>query len=248
MEIWLDYLSNISKRIKDLDKNKCDLPFFRGHNDSTWKLIPTIHRKYRNKNFLSLENELFFDFCLYCGPLYQRNLKSWDILFEMRHAGIPTKLLDWTENFGSALYFALKDVDWKVNRNKRNPIKPCIWILNPYKLNKRISGEHEIKFVEELQIEYHDTLDGKDFKGPLAILSSREGLRVFSQKSLYTFHGNEKRSLEEAHPDIVTKHEIPLEALKHAQEFLSLAGINEYSLFPDLDGLGRHFKNVYNYK
>jgi hypothetical protein len=44
-------------------------------------------------------------------------------LFLARHAGLPTRLLDWSEGALIALYFALKEPN------------PVVWMLNPLDLN-----------------------------------------------------------------------------------------------------------------
>ena len=44
-------------------------------------------------------------------------------LFLARHAGLPTRLLDWSEGALIALHFALKDPN------------PVVWMLNPLDLN-----------------------------------------------------------------------------------------------------------------
>ena len=38
------------------------------------------------------------------------------------------------------------------------------------------------------------------------------------------------------------KFELTKDMLESAKDFLELAGVNEYSLFPDLDGLQRYLK------
>jgi hypothetical protein len=49
-------------------------------------------------------------------------------------------------------------------------------------------------------------------------------------------------SLDGLHPDVVRKVIIPKAARAEAKRFLELAGISEFSLFPDLDGLAREIK------
>jgi len=44
-------------------------------------------------------------------------------LFLARHAGLPTRLLDWSESSLIALHFALKETN------------PVVWMLNPLDLN-----------------------------------------------------------------------------------------------------------------
>ncbi len=39
--------------------------------------------------------------------IHDRKFSDWDILFHMQHYGCKTRILDWTDNLGTALYFAL---------------------------------------------------------------------------------------------------------------------------------------------
>ena len=199
------------------------------------------------------EESIHADFELNCGPLYVKKLNSWEILFEMRYAGIPTRLLDWTENFGSALYFALKGVNWNYNKESKKPIKPCVWIMNPFYLNKKFCGNDVLYLVDNLGFDYEDSIKPNKEKmnvklkieGPIAILPPRLHQRSFAQKSVYTLHVINYQSREEICRPCVNKFEIPLNSIDEAYKFLKLSGINEYSLFPDPDGLGRHLIQEY---
>ena len=67
-------------------------------------------------------------------PIYQ-NVKpanNWDWYFVMQHYGAPTRLLDWTEGALHGLYFAL--------RNNYGYDDAAVWVLNPWKFNKKTVG------------------------------------------------------------------------------------------------------------
>jgi len=248
MTDWDSFLENIEK---ELSKTKCDLYFFRGHNDTSWKLTPSIYREVFKKfqNPRQFELSLHIDFSSNCGPIYNRKLNDWDILLEMRHAGLPTRLLDWTENFGSALFFSLRDVNWDDKENLKK-YQPCIWILNPYKLNKEFFNEKNISVLSHLDVEYDEATSNskaeikKRFPGPIPLIVARRQ-RIFAQKSVFTFHPLDYGPIEKICQSCVKKFEIPLDCIPNAKNFLKLAGINEYSMYPDLDGLGRYLKDFH---
>lgn len=124
-----EYLDEIKEFVSSFERPL--VPYYRGVPNKEYGLIPSIFRNSEkwNEQYSSvtkLENNLFYDFCSYADGIL--NIKhEWDIVFKMQHHGIPTRLLDWTESIGVALYFALM---FSEETNQ-----PCIWVLDPYKLN-----------------------------------------------------------------------------------------------------------------
>jgi hypothetical protein len=249
MDEWNLFITTVNKEIKRLERDGCVLPFFRGHNNSKWPLFPLIYRN--NPKFEAItayDNTTFAEFHANCGQLYSNKLTDWEILCEMRHSGIPTRLLDWTENFAVALYFALNGVDWKKNNEEKDKIAPCVWIMDPYDLNDRNFGEGTIQSFFSLPFAYSDILEmntakfGDKMKGPIALIPSRDQKRIFAQRCAYTLHALDYGPLEKNSEKSVKKIEIPLSAIGDAEDFLFLCGMNDYSLFPDLDGLGSYIR------
>jgi hypothetical protein len=150
----------------------------------------------------------------------------------MQHHGIPTRLLDWTETFAVALYFALKG----------SRTDAAIWVLRPGLLNQRTSDTDGILEASDLAGRYSDVFlsGGSPMTADVVALSPhRHNPRVAQQRGGFTLHTNLDAPLEILHPDVVTKISIPRGCNSEAERFLELSGVSEFSLFPDLDGLAR---------
>jgi hypothetical protein len=229
---WEEVLTKVEDVIGKMNKYGSDFVFFRGHSDSSWTLTPSLYRE--PISTARIEQILYYNFVSHSSTLFPKQLSPWEFLFEMRHCGIPTRLLDWTETFSTALYFALKS-------NKPNP---CVWILNPYDLNKQsYDNETVLNTLTDLEFDYFEGFIAErkpTNKTPIAILPITQSMRVFAQKSVFTLHGTKTGSIEKLFPNCVIKVDIPPGAIQGARSFLSLSGVNEYSLFPDPDGLGRY--------
>lgn len=238
---WINFLNKINDQIKEFDSVGCDTVCFRGHANSNWDLLPTLlvtkeHHSMTESKIKNIEHLLYFDFVTNAGQLLKPNMTDWEILFLMRHHGVPTRILDWTENFGTALYFALNG----------DGNTPTIWMFNPYELNK-ISYKHEAipNPMRDLEFSYNECYienEKKGFENPIAIIPPRVGDRIFAQKGLFTIHGSNLNALNKNSEikKCFKKFVIPKTAINDAKIFLKLAGINHYSIYPDLDGLSKH--------
>ncbi len=239
MQTWSEFYHTIVS-----ESEKFEDPFFRGVSNNTYKLLPFLFREFdgisvSSQNVKRLEMNLYTFYKNHSAIFHTNNseMDSWDILFEMRHYALPTRLLDWTSTFSVALYFAIKNV-------KEGTI-PCIWILDPKKMNKLSFNEelildlsnHETQY-DELFITY--TTEETKFQNPIAIIPSKIHPRLVAQSSFFTVHGTNLLPLDEIYDEnIVKKIDIPSSVIPDAKKFLTLTNMNEYSLFPDLHGLSR---------
>ncbi|MBL0183751.1 MAG: FRG domain-containing protein [Chitinophagaceae bacterium] len=257
---WVVFLEEIKAAKKDLEFKDYEEVFFRGHIQVTYKLLPGIFRKLSDKlseeKLWEIESDMFYEFRARAKEVHSGNLSDWDILFYMQHHGVFTRLLDWTESFGVALYFAMLDYEKGIS-------KPCIWMLNPYKLNEVYHCSRDMYAPEKL--DGFDQVKGKslsyaDFllhgtpgdliwwKQPLALYPIRRVDRLTTQGGYFTIQGTDVRPIEDIidpSENIWRKIPLPDDAYESALLFLDQAGINHYTMFPDLDGLSIFLNKKY---
>lgn len=228
-------------------------PWFRGQSDVAWKLTPKLYRaKPPKRGVRIIEDEIRQEFIMRAPGLSDAGpLTSWEWYFMMQHFGAPTRLLDWTEGALIALYFAVRD-----NKGDRDA---AIWILDPWWLNKRVVSEREvIPPGAEIGI---STADSDRYKPWLparystdklpeesaAVYPTHSARRISTQRSCFTIHGANETALEaltsvsDAH---IAKATIPRTEILAIRDQLSVAGVDEVTIFPDLDGLGRYLNSV----
>ncbi|WP_286733950.1 MULTISPECIES: FRG domain-containing protein [Sphingobacterium] len=243
---WSNFLKMIQDEVNSLKSAGCSNISFRGHANKDWNLSPTlfVQKEIRNisdREIIDIENNIYFDFITNAGPLIPSTLKDWEILFLMRHHGIPTRILDWTENFATALFFALHGTG----------NTPTIWMFSPHELNRIAYINDEIPNpINDLNFTYCEAYIEKrvnPYPNPICIIPARTGGRLFAQKGLFTLHGSDMTPLNknEKIKHCFKKFEIPVNCIQEAKDFLELCGVNNYSIFPDLDGLSKHLNNIF---
>jgi hypothetical protein len=231
--MWHKVLAEVADVIGD----SRDTHFFRGHSDAAWTLLPGLARQGFDVPDIR-ERVYYFDFVTRAGHLLPEDPTGWSHLFAMQHHGMPTRLLDWTESFGVALYFAMRSGTGDA----------AIWVLDPFALNAQSIGIIGILHPDELKGTYvKQYLHGEEApEGKVVAMSPvRHYPRVFNQRAGFTLHDDLDVPLEVLYPQALHKIIIPAAARTEARMFLRLAGISEFSLFADLDGLARELLKEY---
>lgn len=157
-ESWNEFLINV--RIAKKDLGNPEILWYWGHWNSNHYLLPTL---LRYKNGLEKEKVLFHKFRVFADKVFKTKESEWETLFDMQHYGIPTRLLNWTESFGIALYFTSY-----YNNLKGSSEDASLYLLNPLELNK-ISGKTSILRIprEESDFSYTSIYwNNKPFKVP----------------------------------------------------------------------------------
>lgn len=232
---WIQILNGVN----DFGK-KARYTWFRGHNNSDYKLNSGLYRVPRqDKNSYLSTERYYYELFRRLGGIHN-NSTGWKLLFIMQHHGVRTRLLDWSESFAVALYFACKGWNHKEN-------DCAVWLLHPLKLNKLTIGEE----VFNITGTYQDCLStGKDknsfSENSTAIYPLKNSNRILSQKGMFTIQGTSGEALEEEYDGkllekgILKKITITNRCYEDAMFYLKQSGLDHYSMFPDLDGLAQY--------
>lgn len=233
---WNELLREIKEYKKSMPENT-EL-WFRGQSDATYDLLPSL---LRHKNGIDKEKEVFDTYRRLSQKLMYSHKNEWEMLVDMQHYFIPTRLLDWSENLGISLFFAVS------NHYADDDIG--LYILNPIELNK-YSSKMGIPIVPEecMGLSYIENYINKiPFPPmyPIAIKSNFINERVMAQRGMFTVHGNDRTALEKLCPKAVKRFIISNKVVPEIKEFLEIANINEFTVFPDLHGLSNYIYKKY---
>jgi len=220
--------------------------WWRGQSASRedWKLIPRVYREGRTDQD---EQTITIRFMQHAQTRYDKcpprdHFDSW--LFLMQHYGLPTRLLDWTMSALVATFFA-------VSEREHSQKDATLWALSPILLNETQVSKKSLLHPRGVEAE-------PNFKGPfrsfvsvrggnatLAVITEEIDIRMLVQQSACTIHGT-PTPLEEL-PDsdkFLIKFEMSAGAKAQIVEDLARAGIEEWTLFPDLENLAKYLRGV----
>jgi hypothetical protein len=198
---------------------------FRGVEDETYELIPRVGRPDSSKD-LDSGSDLGYsaDFEKRCIARFKREARphmvieprsDLDWLSIAQHHGLPTRLLDWTDSPLVAAYFALRAGGF-VNKQSKNAAiygVPCPQVVNT---DEELSGSSA---------------------DVVAYFPQHLTPRITVQRGLFTYHRVPDRVYR---PLEILKWVIPSKMCFTLKVILNKCGLNEASMFPDLDGVANH--------
>lgn len=235
-ETWPQFLSQVRDARRELGQS--DVIWYRGHPSPEYTLLPSL---FRYPGGAKKEKELFREYERWSALLHDERTNDWDILVDMQHYGIPTRLLDWTDVLGIAIAFALFD-------STSDSLPSAVYMLNPKGLND-LSGPREIKRPgKDTNFSYKSIYwEGQPIKPahPIAIDALMRNRRIAAQNGTFTVHGTNPKPLEHQAPDLIRKIILQPTAKSNAREFLEHANLNPYTIFPDPVGMAQHLRRKY---
>jgi len=218
--------------------------WWRGHANAEWRLEAQVYRKNPENPDRSSYSEtaLIGHFVSRAPSRSHRQCPNADDyfgwLFLAQHYGLPTRLLDWTENPLVAAYFALERPD----------DDGCIWGLSPSALNAALDGSQglvQIKSPRAAKIAESAFNNISTEKIIIAIDGQEIDPRMLAQMSRFTLHSDPdplEFMLDSA--KWLCQYIIPKDAKAKIRAQLSAFGIRRSNLFPDLANLATELKSA----
>lgn len=194
---------------------------FRGEADKDWVTRPKVGRPpVETKN-----EQRIFEFFVREAPAFSDSLPNnqLELLSIAQHHGLPTRLMDWTENPLVALYFACKsyqNIDGAIYALKTSDVVKD-YSLSPFEI--KIVARYRPRHVTQ---------------------------RIRTQRGLFTIHPNPTEPIKLSDSGRLKLHKviIPNSVKDELLWGLTRFGISSSSLFPDLDGLAKHISWAFSNK
>lgn len=223
---YIASLEELSEYIIKLSKTEKHY-LFRGVNRAFWDLTPSIFRGKHEEEKL-LEN--FKREAPSFSDIDFNHYEKIDYLSLMQHSGTPTKLLDWTQSFMIALFFAF----YQENREDINSFGvPCIYIVDSTDL---------IKTYEDVRDKIKG-IEGKNREEILFFAPYLNHKRAQVQQSIFSYHLKMDAKIDDQKVERVVFNPYLKDEVMN---YLAVNGITISSIYPDLEHLSQRLKEKSN--
>ncbi|WP_293915960.1 MULTISPECIES: FRG domain-containing protein [unclassified Sphingobacterium] len=222
-----EYLEVINKH----KLKKSNILLFRGQSEKK-PLIPSIARSDSKKNTTEIEKRMLEELKRRTKLYLNGNqFDDWDWLVYAQHFGMKTRLLDWSSNPLTALWFACS------NEFKKE-INSAVYIL---------------KNAEEFLLDKSKGISPFDRAKTRVLKPTLNNERIIAQSGWFTAHkfSSKTKSFVDLRTNIEIKDAIievtiPKEIKANLLESLNVFGINNQTLFPDITGICNHLNWEFN--
>lgn len=250
-----EFLSTVDNAFNNICPvtGKCEL-WYRGQPQPQFNLEPRITRGDRNPLmeiiYLSKFKSYGIPFVqsLPSFPIPNGPAAYWYWLFMMQHYGIPTRLLDWSRDALTALFFAI-DGQGPTDLGK----DAAVWILNPVKLNEAFSFHNFVKpgYIPNVDEKVFSLFFGPNAeihanKKPAAAIGPLNNPHIVAQRGVFTVFPHEKvitpLNLFPDASNYLIEICVAAESIKFISTQLQHYGITRLTLYPDITEIAREIE------
>lgn len=261
-----DSLPDFLALVQELQTAATESLWYRGCGRRSYILLPSLYRHTKAKSpdqFAELERKLMTRFRQRSLPYHTRSLvDDWDTLFFMQHYGIPTRLLDWTENPLTALHFALMGASRKKNPKGEYKFEEAasVWILDPVKWNRHALSHQSFEGGaltpgDEALKGYKPTLTFSGMNNhPVALYGAHNSPRIVAQQGVFTIFGQDTVPMEKLYQvksfpvNSLIRITIKSSVIARMRKSLLSHGVTESVVYPDLEGLALEIKRSFGFE
>lgn len=216
----IDEFYDVLKKYNGIDANI----LFRGVRNSNFKLTPSVGRlKTKHDTPLEVKDEkLILKIFKHRGYPFIKDYKDDDleILSIGQHHGLPTRLLDWTKDLLTAMFFAVEEPFSKTDLESTE--FSCLYIYKP-----------------ENSVTLDSTFNPFEITTVKRFIPKHWDKRIISQNGQFTVHPKPYESwVPNGLEEVLIHHEVRKEIKVH----LNRMGIHGGSIYPDLDGIAKHVR------
>lgn len=175
-------IESIKDLMAQVNSRSTGTRWFRGHVDEAWTLRPSA---FRDRGWFEAEVDMIKRFRQATAARIRSSPSNeWEWVCLAQHYGVPTRLLDWSENPLIGLFFAVESDD-----SDRGPVDGKLFSLDPDFLNADTAGRPTGVLLigqDEQLDEYLPSFEPKMKRGGIGVVAPQSFDRIVAQSGVFT--------------------------------------------------------------